>query len=53
MKKVIAAVIAGTLATTSFAVLAAEKKDEKKAAPANAEAKKDEKKAPAKAEAKK
>ncbi len=52
MKKVIAAVIAGTLATTSFAVLAAEKKDEKKA-PAKAEAKKDEKKAPAKAEAKK
>lgn len=53
MKKVIAAVIAGTLATTSFAVLAADKKDEKKAAPAKAEAKKDEKKAAPKKDEKK
>ena len=45
MKKLVAAVIAGAIASTSFVAIAADKKDEKKAAPApKAEAKKDERK---------
>ncbi len=45
MKKLIAAVIGGTVASTSLVAFAAEKKDDKKAAaPAQAEAKKDAKK---------
>jgi len=52
MKKVIAAVIAGTLATTSFAVLAAEKKIASTSFVALAADKKDEKKAAPKADRK-
>jgi serine protease inhibitor ecotin len=45
MKKIVAAMIAGAVASTSLVAIAADKKDEKKAAPApKAEAKKDEKK---------
>ncbi|MFN4900823.1 MAG: hypothetical protein ACK5GG_05190 [Betaproteobacteria bacterium] len=42
MKKIVAAVIAGAIASTSFVAMAQAKKDEAKAAPAPA--KKDEKK---------
>jgi hypothetical protein len=45
MNKIVAAMIAGAIASTSFVAIAADKKDEKKASPApKAEAKKDEKK---------